>query len=508
MPSNGQAATFSNLPLELKMEILRYARMYSDIRDLKAGDRTLRALSRVDSTFHRLAVPSLWESLDLTRMSLADLLFCATDIAPRYADRVKDLTLSDTYANHARTFMPLPPSPAPAETTLILDLFDLPEEERSRLASVQKSQGFIRFQGYLETYLHAFIVRLLPTINSLFVEYTLVRNDEPYKELQRALHHLAPRVRTLELTCEATVDIGCREKIAQQWLAPFTELESLYLDFAEREGWIQELSAPASALAPLPLVQALTGMTKLKKLEIDNEALLSAELACADWSRVPLEELKISLGRPLYDDESLQPAVLLPLISQFNNTLVELDIADFAADRPAPAAPSPSNRPPPSPLESLTLPDLVRLDLDILDSDGAFISSFANCPVTRLTLGKCAIGTPISTFTILIDGSWKPTLRHLTLPYDDSDHFQSLHAITSRNVVAVETEKKDSEFDSDSELDEEVEDTEDEFGYYSDQERLNRLLGFGEDFMSYHHLGPLEDVDDEEPSDYEGEDNY
>lgn len=424
--------------------------------------------------------------LNLREISLDDLIFGATTVAHRYGKHVKGICFAETHPSDPN---PLHPSPtvAQAEAYLAMVESQLPKGGHELLLSV-RSMGL--FNGFLETFLHVVIIRRLPIVRSITVDYTFARDDEPYEELLRAIHSIAPRVRELALVCEETVETSLRHRIAQTWLAPFTGVGFLDLYFEEHEEENQVSTWPAPPLAPLPLIQAFTGMTKLESLELDNEALLSPELARADWSRVPLKSLNVSLGRP-NSDGIMSLASLLPLIAQLGNTLNYLDITSVYMDLPSPARRL--HGPPPPPLQKLSLPHLTYLHLDILDPTGAFISSFSHCPIVRLALSGCAIGTPIIAFTRLINGSWKPTLRHLELPYDDQNHFQPLKTIATFNGVTVELEEKLPEDVFELELDDEREDEDaedDDFGYWSGQERYNDLLGIGNAFI----MDDLEDL--------------
>lgn len=97
----------------------------------------------------------------------------------------------------------------------------------------------------------------------------------------------------------------------------------------------------------------------------------------------------------------------------------------------------------------------------------------------------------------LVDGAWKPTLRHLALPYNKWERFCHLEGVGSRNKVTVEMKEEDSEdeaWDLEDELEEDEHDLkEDDYdGYYSGQERYNDLVGYGQSFM----LGGEEEWED------------
>ena len=276
----------------------------------------LSMLALVNTEFATLAAPFLWkvrsyvprsrrrtnlssQSVDFTERNNLDVAYFITDILPRHASHVQELTVALAEGFYFRSDQELS-----AVTSLVGPAYDASHVEASSPEEEVADQ-----QAKHRRMLFAHLLPLLPKLESL--DFDLVdtpAESEPRNEVTLAL--LASRPALLDLTLTSADDALIDESYLAALLAPFPLLERL--DLA-----IDNLLP--SATGRTELIQTLVGLEHLETLSLAHTPFVGKEFAEAEW-KAPLKILALA------ECDEVSVPDFRKLVSKFGETLEVLDL--------------------------------------------------------------------------------------------------------------------------------------------------------------------------------------
>lgn len=279
----------------------------------------LSMLALVNTEFATLAAPFLWkvrpapppllahvanpercpQSVDFSERNNLDVAYFITDILPRHAPHVQELTVSLAEAFYFRSDQELA-----AVTALVGPAYDSTHVEASSPEEEVADQ-----QAKHRRMLFAHLLPLLPNLESL--DFDLVdtpSESEKRNEVTLALLDCRPDLLDLTLTSadEALID----ESYLAALMTPFPHLGRL--DLA-----IDNLLPSATGRAEL--LAALTGLEELETLSLAHTPFVGKEFAEAEWKA----SLKILA---LAECEELSVPDFRTLVGKFASSLEVLDL--------------------------------------------------------------------------------------------------------------------------------------------------------------------------------------